>query len=212
MNVIALVLPVLVFLVITGYSSASYCVCNTGASDTALQQNIDFACGAGADCKQISQNGPCYNPNTLRDHCNFAVNSYYQKKGQTALSCSFSGTATVTSSPPSGVNSACFSGTSSSSTPTNPTIAPPGTGTGTGTGTGNATGMGTGTGTNTGTGTGINVNPTTGGGISPSGSTGLNDNSGSVTIQQTTSGFMLLTLLIQGLVWSRLIQSSYNMM
>ncbi|XP_076933689.1 uncharacterized protein LOC143599668 [Bidens hawaiensis] len=210
MNVIALVLHVVVFLAITGCSSASYCVCNTGVSDTALQQNIDFACGAGADCKQINQNGPCYNPNTLRDHCNFAVNSYYQKKGQTPLSCSFSGTATVTSSPPSGVNSACFSGTSSgSSTPTNPTIAPPGistgTGTGTGMGTGAGTGTGNGTGTSTGIGTGINVNPTTGGGMAPSGSTGLNDNSSGVIIQQTASGFVLLTLMIQGLVWSRLI-------
>lgn len=67
-----------------------------------MQSNIDYACGAGADCKQISQNGPCYNPNTLRDHCNFAVNSYFQKKGQTPLSCSFQGTATVTQTAPSG--------------------------------------------------------------------------------------------------------------
>ncbi|MTV29297.1 hypothetical protein FTX61_28605, partial [Nitriliruptoraceae bacterium ZYF776] len=89
MNVLAL--PMLLFLAMAGYSSAAYCVCNSGVSETAMQQNIDYACGAGADCRQISSSGPCYNPNTLKDHCNFAVNSYYQKKGQTAMACSFSG-------------------------------------------------------------------------------------------------------------------------
>ena len=85
-----------------GKPGASYCVCNSGVSDSVLQKNIDYACGAGADCGQISQNGPCFNPNTVKDHCNFAVNSYYQKKGQVEGSCVFSGTASVVQTPPSG--------------------------------------------------------------------------------------------------------------
>ncbi|KVH96195.1 X8-like protein [Cynara cardunculus var. scolymus] len=97
-------------LAMAAYSNAAYCVCNTALSDSTLQKNIDYACGAGADCSQISQNGPCFNPNTVKDHCNFAVNSYYQKKGQVDGSCVFSGTASVVPTPPSGANSACFSG------------------------------------------------------------------------------------------------------
>ncbi|KAL9999851.1 putative carbohydrate-binding X8 domain-containing protein, plant [Helianthus debilis subsp. tardiflorus] len=84
------------------YSSAAYCVCNTGMSDTVLQRSIDYACGNGADCSPINQNGPCFNPNTVKDHCNYAVNSYYQKKGQVQGSCDFSGSATVSQTPPSG--------------------------------------------------------------------------------------------------------------
>ncbi|KAL2999046.1 hypothetical protein AAZX31_09G136800 [Glycine max] len=38
-------------------------------------------------------------PNTVRAHCNYAVNSYFQRKGQG--SCDFAGTATVTASDPS---------------------------------------------------------------------------------------------------------------
>ncbi|KAG5013083.1 hypothetical protein JHK82_025225 [Glycine max] len=42
---------------------------------------------------------PSYMPNTVRAHCNYAVNSYFQRKGQG--SCDFAGTATVTASDPS---------------------------------------------------------------------------------------------------------------
>lgn len=78
----------------------SWCVCKDG-SDTILQKSLDYACGAGADCNPIKQTGPCFQPNTVRAHCNFAVNSYFQKKGQAPMSCDFAGTATVTASNPS---------------------------------------------------------------------------------------------------------------
>ncbi|XP_022878336.1 PLASMODESMATA CALLOSE-BINDING PROTEIN 3-like [Olea europaea var. sylvestris] len=98
----------LVFLFsITGHSDAAYCICNDGLSTDVYQKNIDYACGAGADCTPITQNGPCYNPNTVKDHCNYAVNSYYQRKGQTAMSCNFANTATVSQSPPSSSTSGC---------------------------------------------------------------------------------------------------------
>ncbi|XP_076890359.1 uncharacterized protein LOC143541407 [Bidens hawaiensis] len=169
-------LSILFLLALVGYSNAAYCVCNTAMSDSVLQKNIDYACGNGADCSQISQSGACFNPNTVKDHCTFAVNSYFQKKGQVPGSCDFSGTASVVQALPAGVNSACFSSTSSPSPPGTGTgvgtpppgtgtgvgTPPPGTGTGVGTpppGTGAGTpppGIGTGTGTpGTGTGTGI---------------------------------------------------------
>ncbi|KAL2514794.1 Cytochrome [Forsythia ovata] len=50
------------------------------------------------------QNGPCFQPNTVKDHFNYAVNSYYQKKGQIPQSCNLLNTATVTQSAPTYLN------------------------------------------------------------------------------------------------------------
>ncbi|MFS7992870.1 putative X8 domain-containing protein [Helianthus anomalus] len=46
---------------------------------------------------KILPNAACFKPNTVKDHCdcNYAVNSYYQRKNQALGSCDFSGTATV---------------------------------------------------------------------------------------------------------------------
>lgn len=79
---------------------ATYCICKDGQSDQALQKTLDYACGAGADCTPILQNGPCFQPNTVKDHCSYAVNSYFQRKGQVQGSCDFSGTAMPSQSPP----------------------------------------------------------------------------------------------------------------
>ncbi|XP_049363457.1 PLASMODESMATA CALLOSE-BINDING PROTEIN 3-like [Solanum verrucosum] len=120
----------LLFLAITSHSSGLYCICKDGVSDQQLQKNIDYACGAGADCTPITQNGPCYNPNTIKDHCNYAVNSYYQRKGQAGASCDFSGTATTSPNPPTTASSGCVYQSSPSNTgggTTTPTTAPPGT-------------------------------------------------------------------------------------
>ncbi|KAL7608607.1 hypothetical protein Lser_V15G11621 [Lactuca serriola] len=192
-----LAISMAILLAMAGYSNAAYCVCNTALSNDVLQKNIDYACGHGADCAQIAQNGACANPNTVKDHCNFAVNSYYQKKGQVLGSCDFSGTATVTQTPPSGANSACYSGNPSTSTPTPPatgtgTPTPgtgtptPGSGTGTGTptpGTGTGTpGTGTGSGTGTGTGTGTPGTGTGTGTGTPGTGTGMGTGTGSGTM------------------------------
>lgn len=80
---------------------ATYCLCRDGVGDAALQKSIDYACGNGADCTAIVQGGSCYNPNTIKDHCNYAVNSYFQKKGQAGATCDFSGAATTSANPPS---------------------------------------------------------------------------------------------------------------
>ena len=80
--------------------AAAYCVCKDGLSDQVLQKSLDYACGAGADCSAILQNGACYNPNTVKSHCDYAVNSYFQKKGQATGSCDFAGTATQTQNNP----------------------------------------------------------------------------------------------------------------
>ncbi|KAJ9685938.1 hypothetical protein PVL29_015021 [Vitis rotundifolia] len=82
-------------------SGASWCVASQTSSQTALQVALDYACGyGGADCSAIQPAGSCYNPNTLHDHASFAFNDYYQKN-PVPTSCSFGGTAVVTSTDPS---------------------------------------------------------------------------------------------------------------
>ncbi|XP_058769445.1 PLASMODESMATA CALLOSE-BINDING PROTEIN 3-like [Vicia villosa] len=206
----------LLFLSLTGYSSgALYCVCKDGVGDQNLQRAIDYACGAGADCSPILQSGSCFQPNTVKDHCNYAVNSYFQKKGQTQGSCDFSGSAVTSQTPPTTSTSTCVfpssgnagggtgttPGTStpvgtappSTITPTTPTGTTPGTGTGTGTPT---------TGTPTSTGTGTGVGSTTASpnvfGMSPTSSTGtgsgFTDPNGVVQLKKC-SHVLLLSLV-----------------
>ncbi|XP_072978499.1 PLASMODESMATA CALLOSE-BINDING PROTEIN 2-like [Typha angustifolia] len=126
-----LVLFVLMFATIGG-SDAAWCVCKPDQNTAALQKTLDYACGAGADCTPIIQNGACYNPNTVVAHCSYAVNSYYQRKGQTQGACDFTGTATLSSTDPS--SSGCTypatpsaAGTSSSTPSTTPSTGTPST-------------------------------------------------------------------------------------
>ncbi|XP_051122551.1 PLASMODESMATA CALLOSE-BINDING PROTEIN 3-like [Andrographis paniculata] len=194
------VLAVMVlFLSFVYHSDASYCVCNNGVSDSVLQKNIDFACGAGADCTPIQQNGACFNPNTVKDHCNYAVNSYYQKKGQAPGSCDFQSTATVTPNPPSAGSGCVFqsnpsTGGATTTPPTTPTIGgTPTTPTTPTTGGGMPTTPTTGGGTTntpgttvpgTSTNPGFGVGPTTGGGFGTPDSSGAG---GMILLSKTSS-------------------------
>lgn len=96
--------------ILYGLEGTQWCICKTGLNNTILQKTLDYACGAGADCKPIHPNNPCYEPDTVRDHCSYAANSYFQRKGQIAGSCDFSGTATITTSDPSKLLYSCLSG------------------------------------------------------------------------------------------------------
>ncbi|KAK8691604.1 hypothetical protein V6N13_075108 [Hibiscus sabdariffa] len=119
------------FMAMTGHSSGTYCLCKDGVGDKALQGALDYACGHGADCSAIQPNGACYNPNTVKDHCSYAVNSYFQRSGQVPGSCVFSGSATLSSSPPTNIAPTCTNPSSSSGTGKAPVLGTPGTGTGT---------------------------------------------------------------------------------
>ncbi|XP_019462056.1 PREDICTED: PLASMODESMATA CALLOSE-BINDING PROTEIN 3-like isoform X5 [Lupinus angustifolius] len=203
----ALLVYFVLFMTLTGHSSANYCLCKDGVGEQALQKAIDYACGAGADCAPITQNGPCFQPNTIKDHCNYAVNSYFQRKGQVQGSCDFSGAATPSvTGPPTSVSSCVFpsspsnAGTSTSTTPTTTT---PGTSPSTLTPPTGTTPIGTspGTGTGTGTGTGMGTGTTTGSpnvfGISPASSTGpgfTDPNHGVVHVISTK--MLLLSLVL----------------
>ncbi|KAG1368644.1 ATP synthase subunit gamma, mitochondrial [Cocos nucifera] len=97
----ATALVVVLMVAVIGGSDAAWCVCKSDKSSSTLQKTLDYACGAGADCNPILRNGACYNPDTVLAHCSYAVNSYYQRKGQAQQACDFSGTATLTSTDPS---------------------------------------------------------------------------------------------------------------
>ncbi|KAK4777848.1 hypothetical protein SAY87_018035 [Trapa incisa] len=120
-----LLLPLLLLVALTGPSSATYCVCKDGQTDQVLQKTLDYACGAGADCSPILQSGACYQPNTIKNHCDYAVNSYYQRKGQTTGSCDFAGTATPTTTVPTAQTTTCIYPSSPSTTAGNSTTPPP---------------------------------------------------------------------------------------
>ncbi|KAL1531719.1 PLASMODESMATA CALLOSE-BINDING PROTEIN 1 [Salvia divinorum] len=134
---------------VAGHSSAMWCVCKDGLSDQVLQKALDYACGAGADCNPIHQNEPCFQPNTVRAHCSYAANSYFQKNRQQSTACDFAGAASAVSSDPS-ISGCSYPATASASTPTTTT---PVSGT-----TGNSPGM-------TNPNTGVLGNP----GVGPSG-------------------------------------------
>ncbi|CAD5313731.1 unnamed protein product [Arabidopsis thaliana] len=128
----AVLLPLFLLSFMFTYSNAAVCVCKD-ANELDLQKVIDFACGGGADCAQIQTTGACYQPNTLKNHCDVAVNSYYQQKASTGATCDFNGAAVISTSPPS-TTSSCLSSSSSNGTPTagypstgNSTTASPGT-------------------------------------------------------------------------------------
>ncbi|RLN22723.1 hypothetical protein C2845_PM07G23950 [Panicum miliaceum] len=83
-------------------SDGSWCVCRPDATDTALQKTLDYACGHGADCAAVLPTGPCYSPTSVRAHCSYAANSYFQRNSQAdGATCDFGGTANLTDTDPS---------------------------------------------------------------------------------------------------------------
>ncbi|XP_004302334.1 PREDICTED: glucan endo-1,3-beta-glucosidase 3-like [Fragaria vesca subsp. vesca] len=101
----------------------SWCVAKTGASQTAVQAGLDYACGK-VDCSQLQQGGSCFNPNTLQNHASYAFNSYYQKN-PVATSCDFGGVATIVATNPSSGSCTYLSSSSSSTTTPTPTPTTP---------------------------------------------------------------------------------------
>ncbi|KAL4312912.1 hypothetical protein GQ457_01G020800 [Hibiscus cannabinus] len=104
-------------------SGGSWCVANQGASSTALQVALDYACGyGGADCSAIQTGGSCYEPNTIQNHASYAFNDYYQKHPD-PTSCVFGGAAQLSNTDPSTGN--CHYAASSSTGGSPPASMPP---------------------------------------------------------------------------------------
>ncbi|PIA30076.1 hypothetical protein AQUCO_05700054v1 [Aquilegia coerulea] len=86
----------------TFLDGTTWCVARPGATESALQVALDWACGQGkTDCNPIKPRGVCFEPNTLLSHASYAFNRYYQENGNSDIACNFGGTAIVTKHNPS---------------------------------------------------------------------------------------------------------------
>lgn len=79
-----------------------WCVPKMDASEAALQADIDYVCSQGSvDCSPIQAGGTCFDPNNVRAHAAFVMNSFYQREGRHDFNCDFSGSAVITTTDPS---------------------------------------------------------------------------------------------------------------
>ncbi|KAJ3669631.1 hypothetical protein LUZ60_011581 [Juncus effusus] len=84
-----------------GQTGGTWCVPNAGVSAAALQNNINYACSNGANCRAIQAGGACFEPNNIQAHAAYAMNSFYQSHGRQAYNCAFAGTGVLTTHRPS---------------------------------------------------------------------------------------------------------------
>lgn len=81
-----------------------YCIADEQTPEDVLDQAMKWACSNGADCSAIGENGPCYLPNTVKDHSSYAFNSYYQNMKHKGGSCYFNSAALISDLDPSKIN------------------------------------------------------------------------------------------------------------
>ncbi|XP_059667263.1 glucan endo-1,3-beta-glucosidase [Cornus florida] len=84
-----------------GSKRKQWCLPKTGASEEALQNNIDYVCGLGLDCRPIQEGGACFLPDNVRAHAAYAMNAFYQATEKDEYDCDFEQTGSVTSIDPS---------------------------------------------------------------------------------------------------------------
>ncbi|KAK1415560.1 hypothetical protein QVD17_31343 [Tagetes erecta] len=82
-----------------------WCVPKPDATGAALQSNIDYVCSNGIDCRPIQAGGACFEPNNVRAHAAFVMNSFYQANGRNDYNCDFAHTGVISSTDPS--NGSC---------------------------------------------------------------------------------------------------------
>lgn len=79
-----------------------WCVAKPHADEKIIQAVLDFCCGpGGVDCREIYENGDCFDPDKVHAHASYAMNAYYQMHGRNYWNCDFKGTGLVTFSDPS---------------------------------------------------------------------------------------------------------------
>lgn len=78
-----------------------WCVAKPTVPDPIIQEAMDYACGAGAECESIRPGRSCYQPNTLLAHASFAFNSYWQRTKVAGGTCDFQGAAILITVDPS---------------------------------------------------------------------------------------------------------------
>ncbi|KAJ3680930.1 hypothetical protein LUZ60_015419 [Juncus effusus] len=84
------------------FNVSQWCIADEQTPDDVLQKALDWACGpGGADCAAIQSRGPCYLPNTKKDHASYAFNSYWHKYKTHGATCNFKSAAIITDLDPS---------------------------------------------------------------------------------------------------------------
>ncbi|XP_015956741.1 glucan endo-1,3-beta-glucosidase 2 [Arachis duranensis] len=83
-------------------TNQTYCVAKDDADPKMLQAGIDWACGPGkVDCSPLLQGQPCYEPDNVGAHANYAFDTYYHLMGRSSEACNFNQMATISTSNPS---------------------------------------------------------------------------------------------------------------
>uniref|UniRef100_A0A803LJL3 glucan endo-1,3-beta-D-glucosidase n=1 Tax=Chenopodium quinoa TaxID=63459 RepID=A0A803LJL3_CHEQI len=83
-------------------TNQTYCIAKENADPKMLQAALDWACGPGkVNCSILLQGEPCYEPDNVVAHANYAFDTYYHKMAMAPGTCYFNGVATVTTSDPS---------------------------------------------------------------------------------------------------------------
>ncbi|XP_039071122.1 glucan endo-1,3-beta-glucosidase 12-like [Hibiscus syriacus] len=82
-------------------NSALWCVAKPSVPDPIVQEAMNYACVAGADCDSIQPSGSCFQPDSLFAHASYAFNSYWQKTKVDGGTCEFGGTAILVAADPS---------------------------------------------------------------------------------------------------------------
>ncbi|KAL8048406.1 hypothetical protein ABFX02_07G063200 [Erythranthe guttata] len=60
--------------------AVDWCIAIANTPADKLQGFIDYACGV-IDCSAILPGGPCYAPNNLLAHTDYALNQFYKSRG-----------------------------------------------------------------------------------------------------------------------------------
>uniref|UniRef100_A0A162AJE2 glucan endo-1,3-beta-D-glucosidase n=2 Tax=Daucus carota subsp. sativus TaxID=79200 RepID=A0A162AJE2_DAUCS len=86
----------------TNSNGTWWCIASSEASETDLQNSLDWVCGSGnVDCSAVQPSQPCFEPDSLISHASYAFNTYYQQNGATDIACGFGGSGVKTDTDPS---------------------------------------------------------------------------------------------------------------
>ena len=79
----------------------TWCIAKPSTDETALQNNIEYACPL-VDCTTFLRPGcPCFEPDTRMNHASVAMNVFYQRNGRNKSNCDFNNSGLITLTDPS---------------------------------------------------------------------------------------------------------------
>ncbi|WJX45567.1 hypothetical protein P8452_32437 [Trifolium repens] len=83
-------------------ATKTWCVVAEGANKTAVVEALSFACSQGNQtCDSIQPGKPCFKPDLVVDHANYAFSSYWAQFRHLGGTCNFNDLATQIAKDPS---------------------------------------------------------------------------------------------------------------